>query len=398
MNTIISYLKKFMDNPISEFVDVPKAMPICYVCEENHRPYHRFDNVGVCESCYDTLETCIYCGNRSINIHKGICSTCLEDSASVRSYSHKPEPLFHRVNRYNKPLLTSDERRRNGDSISHYGIELEMDLERSQIDSPEIHAESNKFASFVNLIGKGITGRENLLYCKSDCTCLVEVVSHPFSWNYWNKFGREMFKTLFSKLRENKLHGYDAPNSGMHIHVSRKALKPTDILKIMSFVNNPENFQFILDVSQRSRERLEEWANPYLSDDAWQNLPRICQSVSMAMDYTERSSAVNLHNRPTIEFRIFRGTLNTMCFSKNLEFVKSLIQWVKVTGLNTVKGKQGLESYLSFVAKNYNDYENLCFFLSRRNYRKFTVVVNRWTRKHLTNLNKLSFSTDNGEL
>ena len=397
MRQIISYLKKFSENHLSEFVDVPKAMPKCYVCDEHNRPYTRFDGVGVCEDCYTALETCIYCDNPNINIKNGICSSCLENSANVRSYSHKPEPLFHRVARHKRPYLTGESFSK-GKPILHYGIELEMDLKRGQQDSPEIRAESNKFASFVNLIGKGVTGRENLLYCKSDCTCLVEVVTHPFSWNYWNKFGREMFQTLFSKLRENKLHGYDAPNSGMHIHVSRDALKPYDILKIMSFVNNPENFQFILDVSQRSRERLEEWANPYLSDDAWNKLPRICQSVSMAMDYTERSSAVNLHNRPTIEFRIFRGTLNTMCFSKNLEFVKSLIQWVKVTSLNTVKGKQGLESYLSFVAKNYNDYENLCFFLSRRNYRKFSVVVNRWTRKHLTNLNKLSFSSDGGEL
>jgi len=397
MRQIISYLKKFMDNPIHEFVDVPKALPKCYVCDENHRPYTRFDGVGVCGDCYNALETCIYCDNPNINIKNGICSNCLESSANVRSYSHKPEPLFHRVARHERPYLTHESYSK-GNPILHYGIELEMDLKRGQQDSPEIHAESNKFASFVNLIGKGMTGRENLLYCKSDCTCLVEVVSHPFSWNYWNKFGREMFQTLFSKLRENKLHGYDAPNSGMHIHVSRDALKPYDILKIMSFVNNPENFQFILDISQRNRERLEEWANPYLSDDAWQNLPRICQSVSMAMDYINRSSAVNLHNRPTIEFRIFRGTLNTMCFAKNLEFVKSLIQWVKVTSLDTVKGKDGLKSYLSFVAKNYNDYENLCFFLSRRNYRKFSVVVNRWTRKHLTNLNKLSFSSDGGEL
>jgi len=398
MRQIISYLKKFRENNLSEFVDVPKALPKCHVCDEYRHQYMRFNGVGVCEGCYDTLEVCLYCNNRSINIKNGICSNCLEDSACIHSYGYKPEPLFHRVNRYDRPLLTNDGFSRNGNPIEQYGVEIETDLKRNQFDSPEISAESSKFASFVNLIGKGITGSENLLYCKEDSTCLVEVVSHPFSWNYWNKFGREVFQTLFSKLRENKLHGYDAPDSGMHIHVSRASLKPTDILKIMSFVNNPENFQFILDVSQRSREKLEDWANPYLNEDAWQNLPRICRSVSMAMDYINRSSAVNLHNRNTIEFRIFRGTLNTMCFSKNLEFVKSLIQWVKVTSLDTVKGKQGLESYLSFVAKNYNDYENLCFFLSRRNYRNFTVIVNRWTRKHLTNLNKLSFSTDNGEL
>ena len=233
---------------------MPKALPKCYVCDEHCRPYTRFSGVGVCENCYNSLETCIYCDNRNLNIKNGICSTCLEDSASVQSYSHKPEPLFHRVNRYERPFLGQSPTSR-GNAVLHYGVELEMDLARSQQDSPDIHAESNKFASFVNLIGKGITGSEDLLYCKSDCTCLVEVVSHPFSWNYWDKFGREIFQTLFSKLRDNKLHGYDAPNSGMHIHVSRKALKPTDILKIMSFVNNPENFQFILDVSQRNRER-----------------------------------------------------------------------------------------------------------------------------------------------
>ena len=397
MRTIISYLKKFMDNPIHEFVDIPKALPKCYVCDDNCRPYTRFDGVGVCEGCYDTLEVCLYCDNRSLNIKNGICSNCLEDSAGIHSYGYKPEPIFHRVNRHNRPFLTNDGFSKSK-PVLHYGVEIETDLRRDSFDSPEISAESSRFASFVNLIGKGITGRENLLYCKEDTTCLVEVVSHPFSWNYWNKFGREIFQTLFSKLRENKLHGYDAPDSGMHIHVSRKALKPTDILKIMSFVNNSENFQFILDISQRSREKLEDWANPYLSEDAWQTLPRICRSVSMAMNYVNRSSAVNLHNRKTIEFRIFRGTLNTMCFAKNLEFVKSLIQWVKVTSINTVKGEQGLKSYLNFVAKNCNDYENLCFFLSRRSYRKFSVVVNRWTRKHLTNLNKLSFNSDSGEL
>ena len=85
MRQIISYLKKFRENNLSEFVDMPKALPKCYVCDEHCRPYTRFSGVGVCENCYNSLETCIYCDNRNLNIKNGICSTCLEDSASVQS-------------------------------------------------------------------------------------------------------------------------------------------------------------------------------------------------------------------------------------------------------------------------------------------------------------------------
>ena len=156
MRQIISYLKKFRENNLSEFVDVPKALPKCYVCDEHTHPYTRYNGVGVCEDCYSALETCIYCDNRSLNIKNGICSTCLEDSASVQSYGHKPEPLFHRAGRHERPYLTHESYSK-GNPVLHYGIEIEMDLERSQQDSPDIHAESNKFASFVNLNNGEIT-------------------------------------------------------------------------------------------------------------------------------------------------------------------------------------------------------------------------------------------------
>ena len=51
MRQIISYLKKFRENNLSEFVDVPKALPKCYVCDEHAHPYTRYNGVGVCEDC-----------------------------------------------------------------------------------------------------------------------------------------------------------------------------------------------------------------------------------------------------------------------------------------------------------------------------------------------------------
>ena len=214
-------------------------------------------------------------------------------------------------------------------------------------------------------------------------------------------YGKELFKTLVQKLKDNNLYGYDTHNSGMHIHVSRKALKVSEIVKMMSFVYNPDNFQFILDVSQRHLSRLEEWANPWMDTDSWKNLVKMAKSYQEARYNSQRETAINLHNRNTIEFRIFKGTLNFMSFCKNVEFVRSLCLWVKNVSLDVVKNGDGLNSYLSFLEKNYNDYENLCYFLShpedgRKQYGVYNVVTERWTRENPDNVNKLKFNTDKG--
>ena len=90
-----------------------------------------------------------------------------------------------------------------------------------------------------------------------------------------------------------------------------------------------------------------------------------------------------------------------MSFCKNLEFVRSLCLWVKNVSLDVAKNGEGLTSYLSFLEKNYNDYENLCYFLShpedgRSQYGVYNVVTERWTRENPDNVKKLKFNTDKG--
>jgi hypothetical protein len=416
MFKILSYLNRWRDRTLSDILSIPEPVPNCYKCGEPRSMYHYFSfrghGLGVCGDCYHSLDTCTYCSERSLVVLDGMCSQCIKSSARLRGYSYKPDPIFHRVhyNRKNAPPLLTERPTSNqyGKSkpVLHFGHELECDHHENGENYP--HHTGTTIASVINCIGKGSTGTENLLYTKEDGTCTLEVVSHPFSWNYWNQYGKEIFQTLFLKLRENNLSGYSAPDSGHHIHVSRSALKPTDIVKIMSFVYNPDNYDFILDISQRKRNKLRSWANPVMSRDAWKLISRIargyyidydgCRSGIDVGDYIGRSTAVNLQNRQTIEFRIFRGTLNFQSFSKNFEFVRSLICWVRQTSLDVAKNGNGLKSYLSFVKKNRNDYESLCFFLGRRGYGKFQTISKRWMREHSGHISKLKFNSDKGEL
>jgi len=401
---MFNFLNHIKNNDIDSICNHPETIPECFQCREPKRIY---DTVGshrlpFCRDCFTSLERCNYCSRKTIDLNNGICNNCLSNSAHVMSYGDKPSPLFHRVNnrRIDKPpLLSSRDYARKTDGkrqyLDHFGVEVETDSKRNSDDS--IKHTDNKLASLVHIIGRGSTTKEQLLYCKEDSTCFVEIVSHPFSWNYWLKYGQEVFKTLFLKLRENNLAGYDTHDSGMHIHASRKAIGSLNLVKIMHLIHNDDNYQFILEISQRNRERLHDWGRVGLDGDSWANLSSLCSMVDYAQNTIGRSVAVNLHNRATVEFRIFRGTLNYNTFCKNLEFVKSVIDWSRCTSLDTAK-HHSLESYLAHLKKHANNYENLCFFLAKRNYTGFKVIQDRWTRKYMTELNQLSFNSDSKEL
>ena len=93
------------------------------------------------QSCLDGLEVCSSCGKKAFHLEQGICSRCMS-SQHVRSYGHKPETQFHRVNtKRNKPMISYNSKSRVGIPILHFGVEIEID---QQLSIEQIH---NCFAS-----------------------------------------------------------------------------------------------------------------------------------------------------------------------------------------------------------------------------------------------------------
>ena len=53
--------------------------------------------------CLNSLDRCNSCDNASYHLEHGICSRCM-NSHSIRNYSFRPNPIFHRVNNKQKSV------------------------------------------------------------------------------------------------------------------------------------------------------------------------------------------------------------------------------------------------------------------------------------------------------
>ena len=397
MNILKSINKAIEKDCFHRFVNPPQPLDICIKCRESKPPSKmssRFMSHKICGDCYLNLDRCSNCRRRSLRLNDcDICFNCTSATSGVHGYSYKPRGLFHRV--YNGiPRVTE-----NAKKYRHYGVEIETDRESSYTLTT-----SSKIASIASLIGKGLTNSESLLYVKEDSTCSFEFVSHPFTWKYFNQYGKHIFYTLFNVLKNDDFVSHNAEDSGLHIHVSKASIKHTTLMKVLSLVFNPSNYDFILDVSQREEDSLKNWANPILYESFIEGVKNPYSYMTYNRDnrntlegQLNRSSAINLMPSNTIEFRLFRGTLNMNSFLKNLQFVKSSLDWADNVSLIEAN-ENGLKSYLNFLEKNQKDYYDLCWFLKKRRWGQFQKTNNYFVHHHSTNLINLRYDSDTMQL
>ena len=140
-----------------------------------------------------------------------------------------------------------------------------------------------------------------------------EIVSIPLTLEEQRKYWSE---ELFDKLNKKGFVSYDSTVScGLHFHVSRAGLTYLQIGKVLKFLHNKDNRIFIKKIAQRHSDDYAEFRSKktfgYVNKEFYKN----------------KYDALNLGHKDTIEFRLFKGTLNHAAFHKNLEFCDSLINF-----------------------------------------------------------------------
>ena len=280
-------------------------------------------------NCLNSLDRCNSCDNASYHLEHGICSRCM-NSQSIRNYSFRPNPIFHRVN--------------------------------------------NKQKSVVNIIGRGI-GKSNLFYSKSDGSLTeqgVEVVSHPFSWNFWKQYGKNIYDALFSALMSSGYYSAESSEGGMHIHVSKSSVNRTQLHKLLWFIY--ECPSFIKMIAQRSsRWGSVSWSSligGYANESFSKRRAYVSKIAKRKYSpRAERYTAINMQPNDTIEFRMFNGTLNIMTLSESIEFIHSLLSYCSQTSFKDIVNNKSetvrVEGYLKFLSENQKRYSNLCIFLDK---------------------------------
>jgi len=306
----------------------------CGSIENSYDVVHRDGNC-YCESCFD--DRYYYC-DRCDDYHDRD-EGCDWGDSIIHEYKYKPKPIFFTV----------------GDEKPGLFIGFELEVERSDSD---MHV-----SDMAELI------EDDFIYFKSDRSLSdgFEIVSYPLS-RKWIAKNRERIKKMLEKLSEKGYKSYDTDTCGMHVHLTKDYLSNTEVAKLLKFFK--QNSGFIFKFSRRTRDNFERWCRT--NED---NMCNVIEYAKKKINHGPRHIAANITNN-TIEIRIFRGTLKTESFFKNIEFAISLCEYVKETGYNDTS----LQSYLKYIDKHKKSYKHLYSYLVEKEYIKRQVE-----EKQLTN-------------
>lgn len=219
-----------------------------------------------------------------------------------------------------------------------YGIELEVDnAERKWPAAKKV----------LDLLGKDFAV---CMYDGSLSDYGFEIISAPAVIEEHYKRWPAMLKA-----RPENIRSWETSTCGMHVHVSREPLTDLTIGKVVVFVNSEHNNHFIQRIAGRDSTRYARREEKGIMD-----------AVNYREDHDERYTAVNLQNENTIEFRIFKGTLNQVTFFKNIEFCAALIAFCKQSSINPKY--LVYKEFCGYVDRHRKVYPNLLYWLREKGY------------------------------
>ena len=227
-------------------------------------------------------------------------------------------------------------------STAYYGVELEVEKRKScPTDIAErVHNLFHKYVPFA------------LLKTDGSLSNGFEIVTAPATLDAHKKYWQPFFDSGNGAV--DNLKSWNTDTTGIHIHISKSALSQSNIGKILVFINDEKNEDFINHIAGRNSNQWAKKSPKKISD-------------GMRID-TDKYEAVNTSHRNSIELRIFRGNLSRIGFFRVLEFVDCLVHFVK----NSTPKKLYYTDFIKWceLPQNRSSYPYFYGWLSRKSYCK----------------------------
>lgn len=131
-----------------------------------------------------------------------------------------------------------------------------------------------------------------------------EIITHPA--------GLDKHRAFWPALAVKGLKAHDTDTCGLHIHLSRDALRPLTIGRMQVFLHDPANKAFVEGVCRRSFNRYALSIKAKLTDHCGRS---------------DRYEALNLTNSKTVELRLPRGSIQPSTILGTLEFCYALVRF-----------------------------------------------------------------------
>lgn len=279
-------------------------------------------NEKICSRCFENYSACERC---DCTIHsddsyyhedteRSLCLACCQEVESeesgdnrdengriiIHGHWHKPRPRF-----FDERSPVTGEFSALPDA-PYFGVEFEVDTQSSGLSNA------------ASALAAGL--HPNPFYhCEEDGSLLrgFEIVSKPATWEHWQTVDVKWME----KLRGLGYRSYDTSTCGQHIHVSRSFLSCPEQFTLIAFVR--DNRELMKRLSRR-----EEFGYCKLDGYKTATTRDIVGKLGSYGD-NDRYEAINMCNKSTIEFRLFRGTLCPQGFRRNLSLVVALVHFAR---------------------------------------------------------------------
>ena len=264
-----------------------------------------------------------------------VCDHCAEEDADALEEEREAEEEEIRVIHPYHPDVPLVFRDTPDSPIEHklyMGVELEID------GGGEDHENAREILA---CFGNDAHAEHDGSLCEG-----FEIVTQPFTLEY---FQRELSEKFRDGMKVAKSLGYKniTDTCGLHVHVGRDGMGQTvaeqdaAIAKLWLLMHKfwPELVVF----SRRESAQLHRWAQaPRLCDFQIESVEEetIHTLASKIKEFgnTDRYRALNQCNNATVEFRLFRGTLNHETLAATVQLVHSLVCLAMVLTLDMVRG------------------------------------------------------------
>lgn len=345
-------------NFVSRWVIDGKAFHQCADCEKYYEGSMVMPRVGVTSA--------------------RICSACHD----IRTLGQLIHP--HNYNQYPSPLtsertikrIVGGEPREDGPwkyfigarkvkavadpQLRLFGVEAETEihrkgaqaagLNRSRIAKGVLDAMGRDFI----IIKEDGTLTANEHYSKGTGFSGFEIVTCPASLGVH----RERWEKIVKADGYKHLRAWDEYDTcGLHIHVSRNCLSDLTIGKMLMFINHKNNAKFIFKVAGRGSERFcryipkEPGDRTHPATDVYHTESRVVNKEEDDRRNRSRRVALNLANKATVEFRIFRGTIHPRHVVRNIEFCDAVCDYC-APGDRSIQDMADHKKFIAFVNIN----------------------------------------------
>ena len=257
---------------------------------------------SVCDRCRDNHYTYVECCDTFIDSDHAYYN---EQNDCYYCEDHYDEDIdiydYHGFSNWQKQTL------KNENPPYCIGFELEVENTKHSHDN-------NDLARFVKNTYPVICSKDGSIDYG------FEIVSHPLSYNYIVE-NQDKLKTMLEELASRGCESHNPGTCGLHFHVTHP--HNDDIIDRIILIMETYKEELIT-FSRRTSGQMEQWCK-FLSDIKDGEDCKSLYYIKKNKETSTRYMALNLTNYNTIEFRIFRGTLNFDTFMASVELVNNIM-------------------------------------------------------------------------